>query len=539
MRWTLALSTLSLLAFACTDAPRSLLTDLPAPPPADMAVVVPPDLTPEAISIATVTPNSVSTVGRDQITVGGVGFDGRTTFLVGGQSAEVVSVSSMQAVILAPPGLTWGLPVSIQAVRSDGARAANSNAMTSMSRFSYYASTPTFQQIGRYNYNSTNVRVPIVGDFNGDKKDDFVLTYVSTAQHQVMLNTGGGSFTLVENQSNPPSQLGIQKGVAVDLNGDNFLDWIGADEGSTWAYFMGNGQGLFVNGTLGQNSYAGNCGTTHSPTPIKLSSATNIDVAVACQGSATVRIWQSPAGAATGSFYGGQNTAPQHPSISVPSPVHLQVVDVNKDTYNDLVVLSNTNNNSTLYWYNSPAAAPPQQLPTSATGNSGAANTAGANQLNQNPYWMKCADLNGDGFPDCVVADLNTYTVRVFMNNNGTFAAPGANGTITVGQDPREVNLVDMNGDNKLDILVVSRQFNTFDVIPGRGDGTFGTIVSQDGRTLVGRTTTVLQDCLRPWSIQVGDFDGDGLRDIATTCEANAGGTTTLGAVLILKNVSK
>lgn len=538
MRWTLALSTLSLLAFACTDAPRSLLTDLPAAP-VDMAVApTPPDLTPESISITAVSPSSVSTVGRDQITLTGVGFDSRTTFLVGGQSAEVVSVTSTMAVILAPPGLIWGIPVSIQAVRSDGARATNS-AMTAMNRFSYYASTPTFQQIGRYNYNSTNVRVPIVGDFNGDKKDDFILTYVSTAQHQVMLNTGGGSFTLAENQSNPPSQLGVQKGMAVDLNADNFLDWIVADEGSTWAYFMGNGQGLFVNSTLGQNSYSAGCSGTNSPTPIKLSSATLSDVAVACTGSSLVRIWQPPANATTGAFYGGQNTGSQHPALSVPNPIHVQVVDVNKDTYNDLVVLSNTNNNSTLYWFNSPAAAPPQQLPTSPTGNSGAAGTAGANQLNQNPYWMKCADLNNDQFPDCVVADLNTYTLRVFMNNNGAFQAPAANGIITVGQDPREVNLVDMNGDGKLDILVVSRQFNTFDIIPGRGDGTFGTIVSQDGRTLVGRTTTTLQDCLRPWSIQVGDFDGDGLRDIATTCEANAGGSTTLGAVLIMKNVSK
>lgn len=538
MRWTLALSTLSLLA--CTDAPRSLLTDLPAAPPADMAVPpTPPDLTPESISINSVAPSSVSTVGRDQITITGAGFDSRTTFLVGGQPAEVMTVTSTMAVILAPPGQTWGLPVSIQAVRSDGARATNSNGMMSMSRFSYYASTPTFQQIGRYNYNSTNVRVPIVGDFNGDKKDDFILTYVSTAQHQVMLNTGGGSFTLVENQSNPPSQLGVQKGMAVDLNADNFLDWIVADEGGTWAYFMGNGQGLFVNGTLGQNSYANNCSVTNSPTPIKLSSATNNDVAVACTNSSTVRIWQSPAGAATNAFYGTRDTASQHPLISVSNPIHLQVVDVNKDTYNDLVVLSNTNNGPTLYWYNSPGAAPPQQLPTTATGNSGAAGTAGANQLNQNPYWMKCADLNNDQYPDCVVADLNTYTLRVFMNNNGAFQPPSANGTITVGQDPREVNLVDMNGDGKLDILVVSRQFNTFDIIPGRGDGTFGTIVSQDGRTLVGRTTTLLQDCLRPWSIQVGDFDGDGLRDIATTCEANTGGSTTLGAVLIMKNVSK
>src|SRR5207253_1290131 len=83
------------------------------------------------------------------------------------------------------------------------------------------------------------------------------------------------------------------------------------------------------------------------------------------------------------------------------------------------------------------------------------------NAANQNPYWMKCADLNADGYPDCVVSDLNTNTVRIFMNNGaGVLQNPvaGAAGTINVGQEPREVNLVDMNGDGILDMLVASRQ---------------------------------------------------------------------------------
>lgn len=546
MRWTLALSSLSLLAFACTDAPRSLLTDLPPAPIPDMAMEIPPDLTPPDISITSVTPNTVSTVGRDQITITGVGFDTRTTFRVGGTVAEAVSITSTQAVVLAPanPG-TFGVPVSIQALRTDGARANNNNGMTSMSRFSYYASTLNFQQIARFNYNNSTPRVPLVGDFNGDGRQDIALGYTA-AQHQVMLNTGGGGFVLVENNNNPPSNLGFSKGAVVDLNNDTFLDWIVSDGGaggSTWAYFLGNGQGLFTNApTPFQNSYApGGCGNAESPVPIKLSSATSFDVAVACQANSVVRIWSASAGSGNGALYGGTNTTNQHTNISVNSPSHLQVVDVNNDKYNDLVVLTINANQPTLSWFNSPAAAPPQTLPTTATGNTGTTGL-GANNLNQVPYWMKCVDLNNDQYPDCVVADNNTSTVRVFMNNAGTYVAPAANGVFTVGPtagDLREINLADMNGDGKLDVLVTSRTFNNFEVIPGRGDGTFGTISSMDGRTLVGRVTTTLADCLRPWSILVADFDGDGIRDIVTTCEANAGNNTSLGGFLVLKNVSR
>lgn len=539
MRWTWTLSALSFVA--CTDAPRALLTtDLPPPPPADMTVE--PDLMLPTISITAVLPATAPSLSRTLLSITGTGFDSRTTFLIGGVPAEVVSVSSTQASVYAPTNTGGaGLPVSIQALRTqDGARANNSNLANSMSKFSYFASTLAFQQTGRFNNNAfVNARVPLVGDFNGDGKPDFMTTYISSANHQTFLNTGGGSFALTENSNNPPSNLGVQKGTVIDLNNDNFQDIIVADEGGTWAYMMGNGQGLFNTApTSAVNAYAGSCGATQSPTPIKLSSATNYDVAVACQNSNVVRIWASPAGALTTAFYGTQNTANQGPTINIVNPVHLQAVDVNKDNNNDLVVLSSASNQPTLTWYNAPGA-PPTVLSTTPSGMSGAAGTNGANLLNQNPYWLKCADLNGDGFPDCVVADLNTHTVRVFMNNAGVLQPPTATGTLAVAQEPREVNLVDMNGDGKLDMLVTSRGFNSFEVIPGRGDGTFGTIVGADGQTSVARVNVIVPDCLRTWSVQAADFDGDGLRDIMTTCEANAAGSTSNGGVVLFRNVSR
>lgn len=545
MKWTFAVSALSLVA--CSDAPRATLMDLP-PAPMDMAM--PADLSLDSLTIATVTPSTVSSVGRDTITIAGTGFDTRTSFLVGGQPAEVMSVSATQAVIYAPAStVPFGSPVTIQALRSlDGARAANSNAMGSASRFSYYASAFNFQQTNRFNpiningnfYNS--MRLPVVGDFNGDKLPDLFISSINDAAHTVLLNAGGGNFTITETANNGPGGPGANKGFTADINGDTFLDVVLADQNSTWSYFMGNGQGLFNTGAgTPTNSYAQCNGTTGgpSPVPMRLSSATSFDIVTACQANGNVRIWQSPGGAATNAFYGTQNTGSQGPTPGISGAVHLQVVDVNKDTYNDLVVLSNTNNQPTLTWYNSPAAAPPVVLPTTATGTSGAAGTTGANQLNQNPFWMKCVDLNNDMYPDCVVADLNTATIRVFMNNAGAFVGPTANGVISVGQQPREVNVADMNGDGKLDLLVANGLLNGFDIIPGRGDGTFGAIVAADGRTLAARTTTTVPDCLRTWGLQVADFDRDGLPDVVTTCEANAANNAVIGGVMIFKNVSR
>ena len=314
-----------------------------------------------------------------------------------------------------------------------------------------------------------------------------------------------------------------------DLDGDGNLDMVIADESGTWEYMLGNGTGTMV--ARGQ-AYYQVCSNENSPVAIKLSNAMYPDVAIVCTNYNQVRIWNNQYnGGNQGSIFGGSNSGNQV-TLSMPSsPQHLMVTDLNKDGKQDLVVVTNGSGSSTLTYYLSQG----NTLPINGSG------SVGFNSNNQSPYWGKCGDLNGDGYPDCVVSDLNTSTVRIFLNDGtGVLQAPKPpGGTVNVGQEPREVNLVDMNGDGVLDLLVASRQLASFQVIPGKGDGTFGNQMSTDGRLLLTQTTEAMAKCRQGWSIQVADFDGDGHPDAVASCDQNDRGEDQFGGFYIFKNISR
>src|SRR5262249_32962226 len=61
-----------------------------------------------------------------------------------------------------------------------------------------------------------------------------------------------------------------------------------------------------------------------------------------------------------------------------------------------------------------------------------------------NPFSVATADLNGDGKPDLAVANYNSNSVSVLLNNgNGTFAAKADYPT---GSLPRSIVAADLNG---------------------------------------------------------------------------------------------
>lgn len=525
----------SCLLVSCSATPRSFLADMDPPEAADLLGFPSgqADLAVPAVSISSIVPGRASTVGRDLLTITGTGFDSSTQFSFGGIVAEVVSITDTTAKVYAPgnPG-GWGVPVPVTARRArDGQAASNSNAAGSASAFRYYASTLAFSQLsGRINpQNFNNARVPLLGDFNNDGIPDLIATWISNGNYNTYLNSGGGGFVNVRNDNTSPSNLGTQKGTVVDLDGDGNQDMLIADESGTWQYNLGNGSGSMV--SRGQNFYQV-CSGQNAPTPIRLSNNMYPDVAIVCINNNQVRIWNTQySGGNQGSIFGGTNNGASVILNTPASPQHLMVTDLNKDGKQDLVVLASGNNVATLTWYLSQGTTLP----------SGGSGTAGTNNNNQNPYWGRCGDLNGDTFPDCVVADLSTNTVRTFLNDGaGNLLAPKATGgTVPVGQEPREVNLVDINGDGFLDLLVASRQLSNFQIIPGRGDGTFGNIVAADGRLLVGASTIGTASCRFGWSIQTADFDADGRLDAVASCEQNDRGETQFGGFYIFKNISR
>ena len=74
-----------------------------------------------------------------------------------------------------------------------------------------------------------------------------------------------------------------------------------------------------------------------------------------------------------------------------------------------------------------------------------------------------------------------------------------------VGAQPFSVAVGDFNGDGNPDLVVANAADNTVGVLLGNGDGTFQPQVTYATNT-------------RPTSVVVGDFNGDGKLDIAVTC---------------------
>jgi FG-GAP-like repeat/FG-GAP repeat len=113
-----------------------------------------------------------------------------------------------------------------------------------------------------------------------------------------------------------------------------------------------------------------------------------------------------------------------------------------------------------------------------------------------NPDGVALGDLNGDGMLDLVVANLGLdggWSLSVLLGTgDGRF---GAASDITSGSSPTWVELAELNGDGRLDIIDSS-----LNVSPGNGDGTFGGLQSP----LPGLASD---------SAAFADLDGDGKLD--------------------------
>ena len=133
-----------------------------------------------------------------------------------------------------------------------------------------------------------------------------------------------------------------------------------------------------------------------------------------------------------------------------------------------------------------------------------------------NPEDVTAVDLNGDGKLDAVVSDYD-HNINVYINKgDGTFQP--AIGVVT-GEYPRGVVAGDVNGDGKVDLVVTNggvgpggNQFlltgedepGSVAVLLGNGDGTFQSPIEYGTSDF-------------PEHAVLGDFDGNGLPDIAVT----------------------
>jgi len=124
---------------------------------------------------------------------------------------------------------------------------------------------------------------------------------------------------------------------------------------------------------------------------------------------------------------------------------------------------------------------------------------------NSSQQYVAVGDFNGDGIPDLAMTSYYSGVVTILLGNgDGTFQLGQS---YTVGGYPYSIAVADLNGDGKQDLAVVNLVAGTqggFSVLLGNGDGTF----QPQTQYFTGAYTS-------PSQVVVGDFNGDGIPDLA------------------------
>jgi hypothetical protein len=201
----------------------------------------------------------------------------------------------------------------------------------------------------------------------------------------------------------------------------------------------------------------------------------------------------------TGSGAAAVAFATQRTFAAGAAPTAIAAGDFNGDGRPDLAV-ANQNSDTVSVLLNT--TAPGATTPSFAAQQTFAVGTA--------PYDVTVDDLNGDGRPDIIAANLNSGTVSVLLNTTPAGAATptfAAQQTFAVGTKPTGVTAVDLNGDGRPDLAVANFGSNTVSVLlnttaPGAAAVSFAA-----QQTFAAGS--------EPFDVAVADVNGDGRPDIA------------------------
>ncbi|GAA0721147.1 hypothetical protein GCM10009105_31210 [Dokdonella soli] len=333
-------------------------------------------------------------------------------------------------------------------------------------------------------------------DLNGDGKADLIVGSLSDNTVSVWLNTSapGAATPSFAAQQTFATGLGPASVTVADVNGDGKPDLIVASNNDSTVSVLLNttASGAATPSFAAQRTFATGL-APRAVTTADVNGDGKPDLIVAnYNGGVSVLLNTTAPGAATPSF------AAQQTFATGLGPASVTVADVNGDGKPDLIV-ANANDNTVSVLRNTTTSG-------ATTPSFAAQQTFGTGT---NPDSVTAADVNGDGKPDLIVANLSSNTVSVLLNTTAPGAATpsfAAQRLFAVGSGPVAVTAADVNGDGKPDLIVANANDNTVSVLlnttaPGAATPSFA--AQQTFATGLG-----------PASVTTTDVNGDGKPDL-------------------------
>ncbi len=331
-------------------------------------------------------------------------------------------------------------------------------------------------------------------DFNLDGHLDVVSTDFNDPRFSVLIGDGSGNFVARrEYQTALPGQYpSITSMVAARLNtsGKELALVLADHEEDQLIVFHGNKAGIFQ----GPQDFA----TDRNPHSVALGDFNrdgNVDAVTANDGANSISVL-------LGTGKGGFRTHVDYSTAREPEVVLTS--DVNRDGKTD-VITGNINSISVLL--------------NSGSGFSSHVDTPLAADL----LAMGLGDFNRDGNVDVVVVD-QTSTVNVLLGNgDGTFTAGQA---FYGGKQAEAIAVGDVNSDGKLDLAVGHTQGSSVTIWQGNGDGTF----TKGAGLSAGNN---------PTQLFIADFTGDGKMDVISLAGSSQGGFIDFASVYLFPGNGK
>ena len=161
--------------------------------------------------------------------------------------------------------------------------------------------------------------------------------------------------------------------------------------------------------------------------------------------------------------------------------------------------------------------------------------SGGSFPTGMNPNSVAVGDLDGDGKPEIAVTNFGDNSVSIFHNVSGSTISFESKIDFTTGTFPGLVNIADIDGDGRADLILVDRANNftryATAVSIFHNLSMLGTINSTSFESRVD-FLSVLNNS--PLSIAIADIDGDGKVDVVTTSK----GYQTYPDVSVFRNTS-